>query len=107
MCEQFQAVQPTFAGENMAVLTTTQNLFTRVSRCFDISSLGSFDLWMSRIMKRLILQKNKTSNYFLLVHLGMKVASKVEKYISSRTALNSNQILPSSQRTQNKAFKYR
>lgn len=49
--EQFQAVPSTFAGENMDVLTTTQNLFTRVRicRCFDNYSLGPFNLSMSRI----------------------------------------------------------
>uniref|UniRef100_K1Q8D8 Uncharacterized protein n=1 Tax=Magallana gigas TaxID=29159 RepID=K1Q8D8_MAGGI len=45
------AVPSTFAGENMDVLTTTQNLFTRVRicRCFDNYSLGPFNLSMSRI----------------------------------------------------------
>lgn len=57
--EQFQAVPSTFAWENMDVLTTTQNLFTRLRtcRCFGISSLGPFNLWMSRIVKRLFANK--------------------------------------------------
>lgn len=100
-------MQPTFAGENMAVLTTTQNLFTpvRTCRCFDISSLGSFDIWMSSIMKRLILQINKTLNFFLLPHMGMKVTSKVEKYKNPRELrLIQIKILSSLSGTPNKVF---
>lgn len=74
----------------MAVLTTTKNLLTRVSRYFDISSLGSFDLWMSIFDNRLTLQINKTLDFFLLVYLGIKKASKVKKLKSSRTAPYSN-----------------